>query len=65
LSKIAPRTNPLVWEIETCDVVELGPCLAVTRNTYVRLAGFGVRYEKNVPFVLPLRTIVAVMSSTS
>jgi hypothetical protein len=54
LSKITPRTTPLVWEIETWVVVEFAPCLAVTRNTYVRLAGFGVVYEKNVPFVLPL-----------
>ena len=49
----------------SCACEVFVPSLAVTRNRYVRLAaGAGVRKEKVVLFVLPLRTIVRLLSAT-
>ena len=64
-SNVAPSNTPVACAIVTCAREVFVPSLAVTRNWYVRLAaGAGVRKEKVVLFVLPLRTIVKLLSST-
>src|SRR5256885_12653818 len=65
-SNVTPSTAPLAWAMIACDLEVFAPCRAVTMDWYVRLAaGAGVRHAQVVVFVVPLRTIVAVLSSTS
>src|SRR5207247_1073410 len=67
LDSVAITTSspvPTPWGMGRCGCEVFVPALAVTRNRYVRLAGAGVRKEKVVLFVLPLRTIVRLLSAT-